>query len=98
MEDFINMMIDLMDRVDLKEVILGAIIGWLVTLAYFRLSMKDFFAHRRLSILTYLGLENAGLIRYLRDEDGNITGVEIRLDNRPQTSSPTEEVKKIEKL
>ncbi len=98
MEDFINMIINLMDRVDLKEVILGAILGWFVTLVYFRLSMKDFFAHRRLSILTYLGLENAGLVRFIRDEKGHLRGLEINLDDDPQPDLPSDEQKRIETL
>lgn len=98
MEDFINMIIDLVDRVDFKELILGGAMGWFAIFLYFRLSMRDFFARRELSILTYLVLENADFIRHLHDENGNLTGVEIRLDGKDLKSLSKEEHHKIKRL
>ena len=76
---------------DIFLTILGALIGWGVSYAYYLKALNDVKAdaeeRRRVEELVLRGIESVGNIKYSRDASGKVVGVVIELKGSASASA-----------
>lgn len=78
-------------RMDIFLTILGALIGWGVSHAYYLKALNDVKAdaeeRRRVEELVLRGIESVGDIKYSRDASGKVVGVVVELKGSASASA-----------
>jgi len=77
-------------------IIIGAVITWFISYHYYKRAsdelLKEANELRKLNVLILRALENAGLAKLNRDENGNCIGLQITFSSKmrgeSETSSP----------